>query len=216
MTDLVLHNYFRSSTSVRVRVALNLKQLDYYYTSYALLDKAHKTQEYLALNPQGLVPSLQLSPDKILTQSLAIIEYLDEAYPQPPLLPPDAWGRARVRSLALMIACEIHPLNNLSVLNALRTRFGADDAAVAEWFASWVHRTFEPFEARLVNESATGTFCHGDQPSIADICLYAQVLNNQRFKVDMEPYPRIREIHARCEAVEAFAKAHPMQQPDAF
>ncbi len=215
MTDLVLHNYFRSSTSIRVRVALNLKQLDYHYASYALLKREHKAEDYLAINPQGLVPSLQISPDKILSQSLAIIEYLDETYPEPPLLPDDAWGRARVRSIALMIACEIHPLNNLSVLNRLKEDFNADAAAVSAWFSSWVHKTFEALESRLVSEEATGEFCHGDTPTVADICLYAQVLNNQRFDVDMSSYPKITAIHARCEAHEAFARAHPSQQPDA-
>lgn len=215
MTEFILHNYFRSSTSIRVRVALNIKQLDYHYASYALLTKEHKSQDYLALNPQGLVPSLQISPDKILGQSLAIIEYLEETHPEPPLLPSDAWGRARVRSMALMIACEVHPLNNLSVLNTLRSDFGATDAQVSHWFATWVHRTFAALEIRLASEEATGDFCHGDTPTLADICLYAQVLNNQRFDVDMSAYPSIRAIHARCEALEAFAAAHPARQPDA-
>ncbi len=215
MTDLVLHNYFRSSTSIRVRVALNLKKLEYHYASYALLDKEHKAEDYLAINPQGLVPSLQISPDKILSQSLAIIEYLDETCPEPPLLPGDAWGRARVRSLALMIACEVHPLNNLSVLNKLKGEFQADAAAVSAWFSGWVHNTFKALELRLASEDATGDFCHGNAPTLADICLYAQVLNNQRFDVDMSSYPTINAIHARCEAHEAFARAHPSQQPDA-
>lgn len=216
MTDLILHNYFRSSTSIRVRVALNLKKLDYHYASYALLNKKHQSAEYLSLNPQGLVPSLQISPDKVLGQSLAIIEYLDETYPEPPLLPADAWGRARVRAMALMIACDIHPLNNLSVLNTLRVDFGADDAAVSQWFSRWVHRTFEALETRLVEEEATGDFCHGDTPTVADICLYAQVINNRRFDVDMSIYEKISEIFGRCEALDAFAKAHPSQQPDAL
>ena len=215
MTDMILHNYFRSSTSVRVRVALNLKQLDYHYAPYALLDKEHKSPDYIALNPQGLVPSLQISPDKILGQSLAIIEYLDETCPEPPLLPADPWSRARVRSMALMIACEVHPLNNLSVLHTLRDDFGADPDAVSRWFSTWVHRTFTALESNLVSDDATGDYCHGDRPTIADICLYAQVLNNQRFSVDMSSYPKINEIHARCEAVDAFASAHPSQQPDA-
>ena len=215
MPDMILHNYFRSSTSIRVRVALNLKGLDYHYASYALLKKEHKSDNYLTLNPQGLVPSLQISPEKVLGQSLAIIEYLNEEFPDPPLLPADTWGRARVRSMALMIACEIHPLNNLSVLNTLRTEFGADDAAVKRWFSNWVHLTFSALENKLVSESESGKFCHGDTPTLADICLYAQVLNNQRFEVDMQGYPAIREIYTRCEELEAFANAHPSRQPDA-
>ncbi|MFK8029678.1 MAG: maleylacetoacetate isomerase [Gammaproteobacteria bacterium] len=216
MSDLILHNYFRSSTSIRVRVALNLKGLDYHYASYALLDKEHKSDDYLTINPQGLVPSLQISPDKILGQSLAIVEYLNDEYPDPPLLPTDPWGRARVRSMALMVACEIHPLNNLSVLNTLRSEFGAGDQAVKNWFANWVHQTFSALESKLVNESESGLFCHGDTPTLADICLYAQVINNQRFDVDMERYPGISEVYARCEGVAAFANAHPSKQPDAF
>ncbi len=216
MTDLVLHNYFRSSTSIRVRVALNIKKLDYHYASYALLQKEHKSEDYLSMNPQGLVPSLQISPDKILGQSLAIMEYLEETHPEPPLLPSDAWGRARVRSMALMIACEVHPLNNLSVLNTLKADFGASDQQVSDWFGNWVHRTFTALETRLVSDEATGDFCHGDTPTMADACLYAQVINNQRFNVDMSPYPTISAIYQRCEEVDAFAAAHPSRQPDAF
>ena len=215
MSRLILHNYFRSSTSIRVRTALNLKGLEYYYAPLALLKAEHQSADYLALNPQGLVPALQISPDKVITQSLAIIEYLDENYPAPPLLPADAWGRARVRSLAMMIACDVHPLNNLRVLNVLRREFGADDEAVSDWFARWVHKTFIALEARLASEADTGQFCHGDSAGLADICLYAQVLNNQRFKVDMSGYPTILEIFERCQQIDAFARAHPANQPDA-
>lgn len=216
MTDLILHNYFRSSTSIRVRAALNLKGLEYHYVAYPLLDKAHKSPEYLALNPQGLVPALQLSPDKVLTQSLAIMEYLDEVQPEPALLPSDALGRARVRALALTVACEVHPINNLSVLNTLRQDFGADDAAVSRWFAKWVHDAFVALETRLSSEPDTGRFCHGDTPGLADICLYAQVINNQRFGVDMGAYPTLQRVFDACSDMEAFARAHPSEQPDAF
>ncbi|NNF17386.1 MAG: maleylacetoacetate isomerase [Gammaproteobacteria bacterium] len=215
MTELVLHNYFRSSTSIRVRAALNLKGLDYLYAAYALLQSEHRAHAYLTLNPQGLVPALQISPEKVLTQSLAIIEYLDEVYPTPRLLPEDALGRARVRALAMIIGCDIHPLNNLRVLQALRKDFAASDGQVTTWFQTWVHEGFAALENRLDHESETGAFCHGDEPGLADICLYAQVLNNQRFNVDMTPFPNISEIFARCESLPAFANAHPARQPDA-
>lgn len=215
MSELVLHNYFRSSTSTRVRVALNLKGLDYRYVAHPLREGAQRKPDYLALNPQGLVPTLQLADGTNLTQSLAIIEYLDETHPNPPLLPADAVGRARVRAIAYAIACEIHPINNLKVLNHLRTTFGADDAAVSAWFRHWAVETFSALEPMLANSADTGAFCHGDRPGLADICLYAQVLNNARFGVDMAPYPTVRRIFDACGALEAFERAAPANQPDA-
>lgn len=211
-----LHNYFRSSTSTRVRVALNLKGLDATYLSYALLKDEHKAGAYLEANPQGLVPSLELEDGTVLTQSLAIIEWLDEAYPEPALLPRDAIARARVRALAYAIACEVHPVNNLRVLGYLKGQFGAEDKAVADWFTHWVAETFAPVETMLAGSQATGRFCHGDTPGLADICLYAQVWNNKRFDVDMTAYPVISRIFEACDAVEAFAAAAPPNQPDAF
>ena len=211
----VLHSYFRSSTSVRLRVALHLKGIAYEYRAYPLREGAQRSPAYLAINPQGLVPSLTLAGGSTLTQSLAIIEYLDETVPEPPLLPADAVGRARVRSLALAIACEIHPLNNLKVLDHLRTACGFDQRQVVEWFRHWVATTFEPLEIRLAREPETGTFCHGDRPGLADICLFAQVLNNRRFDVDMSPYPTIARIHAGCAGLPAFEAAMPERQPDA-
>jgi len=215
MAGLVLHNYFRSSTSIRVRVALNLKGIDYAYVAHHLRRGEHRGNAYRAINPHALVPALELADGTKLTQSLAIIEYLDEAFPEPPLLPATPPARARVRAIAQAIACEIHPLNNLRVLNDLRSRFGADDAAVKAWIHHWVGETFVPLEAMLAGDSATGTFCHGEQPGMADACVYAQVIANQRFDVDMTPYPTIGRVFAAAARLPAFDKAAPQNQPDA-
>jgi maleylacetoacetate isomerase len=210
-----LHTYFRSSTSYRVRIALALKGIEYASVTHHLRRGEQNHPDYLAVNPQGLVPALTWTDGRTYTQSLALIELLDELVPEPPLLPPDPFGRARVRSLAQMIGCDVHPVNNLRVLNALRERFGADDAAVAEWFRHWVATTFQPLERRLASEPETGTFCHGETPTVADLCLVAQVANNVRFTVDMAPYPTIRRIDAACNAIPAFHGAAPARQPDA-
>lgn len=215
MTHLVLHNYFRSSTSVRVRAALNLKGIDYDYAARHLRKGEQRAPAYLARNPQGLVPALELADGTVLTQSLAIIEYLDETHPEPPLLPAGARDRARVRALACAIACEIHPLNNLRVLDYLRAHFGAGDDAVTAWFRHWVAETFAPLETMLARDAETGRFCHGDAPGLADLCLFAQVINNQRFAIDMAPYPTIARIFDACMALPAFADAVPARQPDA-
>jgi maleylpyruvate isomerase len=215
MGEIVLHNYFRSSTSYRVRIALEMKGLDYRYVPHHLRHGEHLEQPYRNINPQGLVPAMIWREGTLLLQSLAIIEFLDESVPQPPLLPADPLGRARVRMLAQMIACDIHPVNNLRVLTSLRTLFGAGDEDVANWFRHWVNETFEPLEKILAEGSQTGTFCHGDRPGLADICLAAQVVNNQRFGVDMTLYPVISRIHAACMELPAFVKAAPKNQPDA-
>lgn len=217
MADIVLHNYFRSSTSVRVRIALNLKNISYEYAAYALLPDQHKSDAYLALNPQGLVPALEIKGDApaVITQSMAIIEYLDEAYPDPALMPADPLGRARVRSLAQIVGCDIHPLNNLRVLREIESTFGADAKAKANWFQKWAIEGFSALEARLSSEDNTGVFCHGDTPGLADICLFAQVLNNERFDVGTEDYPTIMRIFRACDALPAFQDARPMNQPDA-
>lgn len=215
MSDIVLHNYYRSSTSYRVRIALAMKGLDYIYVPHHLRHGEHLEPAYLAVNPQGLVPALVLENGGLLTQSLAIIEYLDEIQPEPPLLPKDALGRARVRMLAQMIACDIHPVNNLRVLTSLRTLFGAGDEDVVNWFRHWVNEGFKPLEKILASSPETGTFCHGDTPGLADICLAAQVTNNARFGVDMGPYPVIARINAACMALPAFQKAAPQNQIDA-
>lgn len=210
-----LHGFYRSSTSTRARAALNLKGVAYAQVAWPLTEDAQRSEAHLAINPQGIVPTLVLEDGRTIPQSLAIIEYLEETVPEPPLLPVDAPGRARVRSLALMVACEIHPLNNLKVHAYLRSTFGADDAAVKAWFGHFVHETFRPLETRLSREAETGTFCHGDAPGLADICLFAQVLNNRRFDVDMAPYPTIRRIHEACLALAPFRDAMPEHQPDA-
>ncbi len=215
MSDLILHNYFRSSTSVRVRIALNIKGLAYDYVPYALLPDEHKSETYLKLNPQGLVPALEIKDQTVLTQSMAIIEYLDEASPEPALMPSDPLGRARVRSLAQIIGCDIHPVNNLRILRYISGEFGADAEAKKAWFTNWATEGFAALEARLSNETETGEFCHGDVPGLADICLYAQVLNNQRFDVDIEPYPTIAHIFTHCDALPEFQDARPEHQVDA-
>lgn len=212
---LVLHNFFRSSTSTRLRAALNLKGLDYGYVAYALRKGETRTPQFLALNPQGLVPALERGDGRVLTQSLAIIEWLDETCPQFPLLPADADGRARVRALAQMIACEIHPLNNLRVLGYLAEQFGADEAAQKAWFDHWVKATFDALETTLARDAQTGAFCHGDTPGLADICLYAQVWNNKRFSIDTAAWPTIAAIFDRLDGIAAFRDAAPPGQPDA-
>ncbi len=212
--SLILHNYFRSSTSLRVRVVLALKGLDYEYVPYALLDKAHKQDEFLALNPQGLVPALQ-TPEALIPQSMAIMDYLEEVHPEPALMPSTPLERARVRSLSQIVAMDIHPVNNLRILQYLRTQFSADDAAVKSWFQQWACEGFEALESRLSNESDTGRFCHGDNVSIADVCLVSQAVNNRRFDVAITAYPTIERIVSACLEIPEFQQAMPDQQPDA-
>ncbi|WP_299390996.1 maleylacetoacetate isomerase [Pelagibius sp.] len=210
-----LHNYFRSSTSYRVRIALALKGLAYDYLAYHLRKGEQRGAAYLALNPQGLVPTLETDGGDLLPQSLAIIEYLDELQPDPPLLPVTPLERARVRSLAYAVACDIHPVNNLRVLQYLVDPLGHDAAVQGEWFRHWVAVEFAALEKRLTEEPETGRFCHGDSPGLADICLVPQVVNGRRFDCDMTPYPTIRRIHEACMTIPAFAEAAPERQPDA-
>ncbi|WP_417688335.1 maleylacetoacetate isomerase [Roseibium sp.] len=215
MSRPILHSYFRSSTSFRLRIALNLKGVETDYVAHHLRLGEQRSEAFLSINPQGLVPALELADGTVLLQSMAIIEYLDETVPEPPLLPRDAAGRARVRGLAQMVACEIHPVNNLRILNDLKTRFGAHEDTVADWFRHWVAETFAPMEILLAQSPDTGTYCHGESPGLADICLVAQVINNQRFAVDMAPYSTIRRIHEACMQLPAFQQAAPANQPDA-
>jgi maleylpyruvate isomerase len=214
MSTLVLHNYFRSSTSVRVRAALNIKGKAFDYVPLSLLKGEHRNSDHLALNPSGLVPTL-VTDHGPLPQSLAILEWLDETCPEPPLLPPDTWGRARVRSLAQIVALDIHPVNNLRILQSLETMFGATAEDKAAWFAKWAYAGMAALEARLSREPETGRFCHGDTPTIADLCLFAQVLNNHRFGVTLDDYPTISRIQEACLAVPEIEAAAPAHQPDA-
>lgn len=214
MTGLALHNYFRSSTSVRVRAALNLKGLAYDYVPLSLLKGEQADAAHLALNPSGLVPTL-VTPKGPVPQSMAILELLDEVHPEPPLLPADAWGRARVRSLAQIVAADIHPVNNLRILKHLEAEYGVDAQGKAAWFRKWATAGMKALETRLSDAPETGTFCHGDQVGLADLCLYAQVLNNVRFEVDMSAFPTVMRIHEACMAVPALADAAPANQPDA-
>jgi len=194
----VLYDYFRSSASYRVRIALNLKGLAYDSVPVSLLDNAQRAPEYLSKNPQGLVPAL-LDGEQLLTQSLAICEYLEETYPQPALLPNDAIGRARVRALALSIACDIHPLNNLRVLRRLEAQFAADQAGKDAWYQHWIQSGFEAFEQQI--QSTHGQYCFGE--------LVPQVYNARRFNCDLSAYPTMLAIEQRCLALDAFARATP-------
>jgi maleylacetoacetate isomerase len=208
-----LHGYFRSSASFRVRIALNLKGLEAVQAFHHLRRNEQRSPEYLALNPQGLVPSL-VTPDGVLTQSLAIIEYLDETHPEPPVLPADPAGRARVRALAQIVACDIHPIDNLRVLNYLRGPLGQNEEAVKTWFNHWISLGFEAIE-HMLESPQTGRFCHGDTVSLADICLIPQVVNAGNFALDLAAFPRIRAIHAAAMALPEFERALPKNQPDA-
>jgi len=211
-----LYDYFRSSAAYRVRIALNLKGLEAEREFVHLVKAQQRADAYLALNPQGLVPALVMDEGAVLTQSLAIIEWLDETHPEPPLLPADALDRARVRGLALAIACDIHPLNNLRVLNYLTNTLGVSNEQKNGWYRYWIDTGFEALEQRLAREPDTGRFCHGDAPTLADICLVPQVANARRYKMDLSPYPTITRIDAACQALPAFAAAVPEKQPDAF
>lgn len=207
-----LYGYYRSSAAYRVRIALNLKGLAYESAFVQLRKGEQRAPDYLKLNPQGLVPTLA-DGEATLTQSLAILEYLEEVHPKPALLPRDPAGRARVRALSLAIACDIHPLNNLKVLQYLQKDLGLDEAARSAWYHRWVHDGFRAVEAQL-GAGEAGRFCHGDQPGMADACLVPQAYNAERLKVDLAPYPAIRRIVAECRALPPFAQAAPEAQPD--
>jgi maleylacetoacetate isomerase len=211
-----LYDYFRSSAAYRVRIALNLKGVIPDERTFVHLRMGNqRAQDYLALNPQGLVPALELDDHRVLTQSLAIIEYLEETYREPPLLPASAVGRARVRAIALAIACEIHPLDNLRVLNYLIGTLGVSDEQKNGWYKYWIDVGFEALERQLSRDDDTGTFSHGESPTLADICLVPQIANARRFKIDLTPYPTLTRIDAACNALPAFAQAAPAKQPDA-
>ena len=210
-----LFDYFRSSAAYRVRIALNLKGVAPERAFVHLRRGAQREDEYLALNPQGLVPSLVTDTGEVLTQSIAIIEWLDETYPKPPLLPPDPEGRARARALALAIACDIHPLNNTRVLSYLTGTLGVTEEQKNGWYKYWIDTGFEALETQLSRDATTGRFCHGDAPTIADVCLVPQMANARRVDFDFTPYPTLLRIEAACVALPAFANAAPAKQPDA-
>ncbi len=211
-----LFGYFRSSAAFRVRIALNLKGLDYENAIVHLTKNGGEqfSPEYRVLNPQALVPVLQ-DGEATLTQSLAIVEFLDESYPEPPFLPKSIAARARVRSLALMVACEIHPLNNLRVLRYLVNDLKLSEKQKNQWYRHWVLTGLEPLESRLANDRATGEFCHGDSPGLADICLVPQLANARRFNIELDSFPTLVRIENNCMALKAFQDAAPSAQPDA-
>lgn len=211
-----LHGYFRSSAAYRVRIGLNLKGLAWEHVGVHLLRDGgeHLKQPFATINPQKLVPVLEDGATH-LSQSLAILEYLDETHPEPPLLPQDAVGRARVRALALAVACDIHPINNLRVLKYLTQVLGVTEDQKQAWYRHWVVTGFEAIEAQLAASKQTGRFSHGDTPGLADVCLVPQVFNARRFAVDLAPYPTLRRIADACEELPAFAAARPDRQPDA-
>ncbi|MES2128923.1 MAG: maleylacetoacetate isomerase [Pseudomonadota bacterium] len=211
-----LYTYFRSSAAYRVRIGLNLKGLDVEAVPVHLLKEGGQQlqPEYRSVNPSALVPALE-DEGSTLTQSLAILEYLDEVHPAVPLMPADAPGRARVRALALTIACDIHPIANLRVLRYLMGPMGLSEAQKNTWYEHWVSSGLAALEAHLLRDGGTGRFCHGDTPTLADCCLVPQVFNAQRANIDLAPYPTVARINAACLALPAFAAAHPSRQGDA-
>jgi maleylpyruvate isomerase len=213
---LTLYTYFRSSAAYRVRIALNLKGLKPNYRFIHLLKDGgqQRSDAYTAVNPQNLVPTL-IDNGHAISQSLAIIEYLEETHPEPPLLPKDAFGRARVRQIAYAVACDIHPVNNLRVLQHLKRDFGATDDQRTNWQKHWIALGFEAIETLLVQSPETGAYCHGNAPTLADICLIPQMANARRVNLDLVPYPTLLRIEQAALAHPAFAAAQPMEQPDA-
>jgi maleylpyruvate isomerase len=211
-----LYSYFRSSAAFRVRIALNLKGLSYETVPVHLLRDGgeHLKPDYRALNPDAIVPTF-IDGDEVMSQSLAIIEYLDETYPEPPLLPGTAADRAFIRSIALQVACEIHPLDNLRVLRYLKHELGVADDAKDAWYRHWVESGFASLEKRLGGDARVGKFCFGDTPTLADLCLVPQMFNARRFNIEVSLYPTIVRIVDHAEQLDAFQRAAPAQQPDA-
>jgi len=211
-----LYGYFRSSAAFRVRIALNLKGISYDQASIHLRKSEQRRPDYLALQPQGLVPVLETDDGEVLIQSLAIVEYLDETHPEPPLLPGHPAARARVRGLAQAVACDIHPIDNLRVLRYLSHDLKQDEKALELWFNHWIKVGFDGIERILAEDGQTGAFCQGDTPSLADVSLVPQVFNAQRYpSFDMQPYPTIRRVFANAMKLDAFERARPEKQPDA-
>lgn len=209
-----LYNFFRSGTSYRTRIAMELKGVSAEYIAVDLRVEEHLKEAFKSLNPQGLVPALEVD-DKVLIQSPAIIEWLEEAYPTPALLPKDAKDRAHVRAMAAMVGCDIHPINNRRILEYLRHNFGADDAVINTWCGTWITAGFNALEALLAADTQRQGFCFGNSPTIADVYLIPQIESARRFKVDLSQWPLIAEVDKNCLQLEAFKKAAPMLQPDA-
>jgi maleylpyruvate isomerase len=208
----ILHGYWRSGTSYRTRIALNLKGLAYEQCPVDLRAGVQHSAAFLQLNPQGLVPALEIEGG-VLTQSPAILEWIEERWPEPPLLPHDPFARAEVRAMAAMVACDIHPLNNLRVLKTLKHDFGADDAKIAAWTGRWITAGFDALEKAIERLGEGWSF--GDAPTLADCCLIPQVYSARRFEVDLTPYPQILAVDAKAAEHPAFQHAHPDRQPDA-
>lgn len=209
-----LYGYFRSSTSYRTRIALNLKELDYDYIAVNLAQDEQLKDEFQSINPQGLVPVLQVD-DLSCYQSPAILEWLEEVYPDQPLLPKDATGRMHVRALSALIGCDMHPINNRRILQYLRNELAVDEDKVMAWCNRWMSEGFAALEKRLAADKNRGKFCYGDRPTFADCYLIPQVSSARRFKVDLSLYPNILEIDTHCRTLKAFADGDPMMQPDA-
>jgi maleylacetoacetate isomerase len=208
-----LYTYFRSSAAFRVRIALNFKGLAYDTAFVHLARGEQRAPAYGAVNPQALLPTLE-DGGHLLTQSLAILEYLEETHPAPPLLPKDPFERARVRSLAMLVACEIHPVNNLRVLQHLKRALGQNEEQVNAWYRHWIGDGLAKLEADLARPG-TGIYCQGNLPTIADCCLVPQIFNAQRYQCDTTPYPTIMRVFAACMKLDAFDRAQPAKQPDA-
>ena len=211
--DLTFYGYFRSSAAYRCRIAFNLKGVAPDFVGVHLRKGEQKADAFRALNPQGFVPALRV-PEGLITQSLAIIEWLDETHPAPPLLPRDPFLRAKTRAMALAIACDIHPLQNLRVLAHIRSTFGLEQAGVDQWCRRWIEEGLAAYEAMLATDNLVGRFSIGDTPTLADLCLVPQVFSAARFGADISRLSRIAAIVQACEALPAFADAHPTRQPD--
>ncbi len=210
-----LYTFFRATAPYRMRIALNLKGIAYEPEYVSLPGMEHHQPDYTRVNPQRLLPAL-VDGETVLIQSLATMEYLEETHPEPPLLPRAPAARAYVRAIAQMVACDIHPLNNLRVLKYLESAFGRDEEARQAWYAHWIAEGFTAIEALLVERGLAGRFCHGDQVTMADVCLIPQVFNGQRFDCPLEAYPTIMAIFENCQALAPFADAHPEAQADRF
>ena len=210
-----LYNFFRSGTSHRLRIALNLKGLDTQYIPVDLRTEQHLKDDFKAVNPQMLVPALATDDGKVLIQSPAIIEWLEETHPSPALLPTTAHERAHVRALAAIVGCDIHPINNRRILEYLRHQFGADEAAINAWCGTWISAGFDAYEALLAQDVQRGRFSFGDAPSIADVYLVPQIESARRFKVDLSRWPLIGAVDKACAELDAFQRAAPTRQPDA-